>query len=105
SKESGNYTLPDVVPGTYSVTAVKQGFKQQTQENINVLTNTTERADLVLAIGNLTETVTVTEAPPVLQTDRADISTSISATQVANLPLSSGNSFQSLLNTVPGMAP
>ena len=105
SNESGNYTLPDVVPGTYSVTAAKQGFKQQSQENITVLQNTTERTDLVLTIGNVTETVTVTTAPPVLQTDRADISTSISAAQVSNLPLSSGNSFQSLLNTVPGMAP
>jgi hypothetical protein len=105
SNESGNYTLPDMVPGTYSVTAVKQGFKQVTRENITVLTNSTERADMDLTVGNITETVLVTEAPPVLQTDRADISTSISSTQIANLPLSSGNSFQSLLNTVPGMAP
>jgi hypothetical protein len=105
SNESGNYTMPDMVPGTYSVTAVKQGFKQETRENITVLTNTTERADLALAVGSMTETVEVTTAPPMLQTDRADISTSISATQIADLPLSSGNSFQSLLNTVPGMAP
>ena len=40
-----------------------------------------------------------------LQTDRADISTNIEQHQIADLPLSSGNSFQSLLNTVPGMAP
>src|SRR6202021_1886627 len=36
---------------------------------------------------------------------RADISTNLEQRQIANLPLSSGNSFQSLLNTVPGMAP
>ena len=105
TNESGNYTMPNLVPGTYSVTAVKQGFKQETHENITVLTNTTERVDLGLAVGSTTETVEVTTAPPVLQTDRADISTSISATQIADLPLSSGNSFQSLLNVVPGMAP
>jgi hypothetical protein len=47
----------------------------------------------------------VTTAPPELQTDRADISSTIESNQIGNLPLSSGNSFQSLLNTVPGMAP
>ena len=60
---------------------------------------------MTLAPGSATETVTVTAAPPLLQTDRADISTTIEQHQIGNLPLSSGNSFQSLLNTVPGMAP
>jgi hypothetical protein len=45
---------------------------------------------------NVTVEVTVTTAPPQLQTDRADISTTIEAKQIADLPLSSGNSFQSL---------
>jgi hypothetical protein len=49
--------------------------------------------------------VEVTTAPPELQTDRADISSTIDQGTIGSLPLSSGNSFQSLLNTVPGMAP
>ena len=76
-----------------------------TRENIIVLTNSTERVDIDLTVGSTTETVEVTAAPPQLQTDRADISTAITSTQIADLPLASGNSFQSLLNTVPGMAP
>ncbi|SFS07020.1 Carboxypeptidase regulatory-like domain-containing protein [Granulicella pectinivorans] len=105
TNESGNYTEPNLPPGTYSVTVTANGFKKQTQENVSLLTNTTDRIDLTLATGSTTETVTVSAAPPLLQTDRADISTNIEQRQIADLPLSSGNSFQSLLQTVPGMAP
>ena len=105
TNESGNFTEPDLPPGTYSVTVVAKGFKKETKENIALLTDTTSRVDVALVTGAMTETVTVTTAPPQLQTDRADISTQIESRQIADLPLSSGNSFQSLLNTVPGMAP
>src|SRR5580698_7567235 len=105
TNESGNFTEPNLPSGTYTVTVTAPGFKKETRENIDVITNTTSRVDVTLAAGSASETVTVTAAPPLLQTDRADISTNLEQRQIANLPLSSGNSFQSLLNTVPGMAP
>jgi hypothetical protein len=81
------------------------GFKKEIRQNITLNTNTTVRVDVSLAPGNSSETIEVTTAPPALQTDRADISTTLEQSQISELPLSSGNSFQSLLNTVPGMAP
>jgi Carboxypeptidase regulatory-like domain len=105
TNESGNFIEPDLPSGTYTVTVAAPGFKKETRENIVLLTNTTERVDVSLITGSASETVTVSAAPPLLQTDRADISTNLESRQIANLPLSSGNSFQSLLNTVPGMAP
>ena len=102
---SGDYTEPDLPSGTYAVMVVAQGFKRETRENIALATNTTMRVDVTLSPGSATETVEVTTAPPELQTDRADISSTIEQGQIGSLPLSSGNSFQSLLNTVPGMAP
>lgn len=105
TNESGNFTQPDLPPGTYSVVITATGFKKQTYENISVLTNSTQRVDASLVTGSVSEEITVTTVPPPLQTDRADISTTIESHQISNLPLSSGNSFQSLLNTVPGMAP
>jgi hypothetical protein len=102
---SGDYTEPDLPSGTYSVTVVAQGFKKETRQNIALATNNTTRVDITLSPGSATETVEVTTAPPELQTDRADISSTIEQGQIGSLPLSSGNSFQSLLNTVPGMAP
>src|SRR6195952_5748696 len=105
TNDSGNYTEPNLPSGTYSVVITSAGFKKQTYQSVAVETNTTQRIDAALAAGSATETVEVTTAPPQLQTDRADISTTIEAKQIANLTLSSGNSFQALLNTVPGMAP
>src|SRR6202167_6566594 len=105
TNESGNFTQPDLPSGTYTVTVAAPGFKKETRENIALLTNTTARVDVSLTTGSASETVTVKSAPPLLQTDRADISTNLEQRQIANLPLSSGNSFQSLLNVVPGMAP
>jgi Carboxypeptidase regulatory-like domain len=105
TNESGNFTFPDMPPGIYSVTTEAKGFKKETHQNIDLPTNTSTRVDFSLATGSMSETVEVTTAPPLLQTDRADISTNIEQRQIADLPLSSGNSFQSLLNTVPGMAP
>jgi hypothetical protein len=102
TNESGNFTEPDLPSGTYTLTVVAPGFKRETRENISVITNTTARVDVTLAAGSASETITVTAAPPLLQTDRADISTNIEQQKIANLPLTSGNSFQSLLNTVPG---
>jgi Carboxypeptidase regulatory-like domain/TonB dependent receptor len=105
TNESGNFTFPDMPPGTYSVTAEAKGFKKETHQNIDLLTNTTTRVDVAMVTGSVSEEVLVTTAPALLQTDRADISTTLEQHQIANLPLSSGNSFQSLLNTVPGMSP
>ena len=105
TNESGNYSFPDLPPGTYSVTVVAQGFKKDTHQNIAILTNSTQRVDVDLVGGAVTESILVTTAPPLLQTDRADISTKIEQQQVADLPLSTNRNFQSLLNLVPGTAP
>jgi len=105
TNESGNYTFPDMRPGPYRVTVESAGFKKALQENIVLVSNSSIRVDFELQTGNVTETVQVTAAPPLLQTDRADISTKIDAANVMALPLTTGRNFQSLLNLVPGTSP
>jgi hypothetical protein len=105
TNESGNFTEPNLPPGTYTLTITAPSFKKEVRDNVVIDTNTTTRIDIAMAVGSTNETVTVSATPALLQTDRADISTNIEQRQIADLPLTSGNSFQSLLNTVPGMAP
>lgn len=102
---SGNYTFPDIPEGNYSVTVEASGFKREIQQNVSVAVNTSARVDLQLHPGDLNQSIEVTSVTPPLQTDRADISSSVSIVQIANLPLSDNRNFQSLLNLVPGTTP
>lgn len=105
ANSSGNYSFPDLQPGTYSVTVERQGFQRETRTTVDVVVNTTTRVDFDLKPGSVTDTVTVTDAPTLLQTDRADVTTKIEQDRVENLPLSVNRNFQSLLNLVPGTTP
>jgi hypothetical protein len=105
TNDTGNYTIPSLPPGRYSVAVAAQGFKKQTHENIDILLNATTRVDVTVVPGSVNEEVLVTTIPPLLQTDRADISTKLERQQLANLPMGTNRNFQSLLNLVPGTAP
>ncbi len=64
TNESGNFTFPDLAPGTYAVTVQSQGFKKETRDNVDVVVNTTTRVDLVLQPGSVSESVIVTALRP-----------------------------------------
>jgi len=105
TNEAGNYTIPNVPPGSYSITVTAAGFKKETHQNIDVLINSSTRVDFAIVPGSVSEEVMVTTAPPLLQTDRADISTKLETQQLQNLPMGTNRNFQSLLNLVPGSTP
>ena len=102
SNESGNYVVPDLPPGTYTVTAELPGFKRASRPAIDVVVNTSLRVDLELQPGNISETVTVEVETPILQTERADTGRKIEAVLTENIPLGTNRNFQNLLNIVPG---
>src|SRR5882762_8147072 len=66
TNESGNYSFPDLPPGTYTVTAEQTGFKKVSRAGVDVIVNTTQRVDLVLQPGNISETITVEAETPIL---------------------------------------
>ena len=106
TNESGNFVFSDVPPGNYFVTVEMAGFKKEQRRNISLLVNTTQRVDIQLQPGNVTETVEVTAAPPELQTDSADTGTKVDSVAVSELPvLVSNRNYQALLALVPGTAP
>ena len=105
TNESGNFTFPDLAPGRYSVTVELAGFKKEVRKGVEVVVNMNSRVNLQLQPGNITESVEVTAAAPLLQTDRADVGRSIETAAMANLPMGASRNFQTLLNLVPGTAP
>lgn len=104
TNESGNFSFANVPQGRYSVSIEQTGFRKMTQENVIVTINSTVRADFQLQPGQVSEQVTVTDAPPELQTDRTDTGRKIESRQVSELPLTQNRNFQGLVNLVPGAA-
>jgi hypothetical protein len=102
---SGNYTFPDMPPGAYEVTVEAPGFKKEQRKDITVLVDTNTRVDVQLQPGSVNETIEVTGAPPLLQTDSASTGEKLDTTLVEQTPLGNNRNFQSLLNLVPGTAP
>jgi hypothetical protein len=102
TNESGNYVFPDLPPGTYRVVAEQQGFKRESRAGIDLVVNSTERVDLVLQPGNMSETITVEAETPILQTERADTGRKLDTVLTENIPLGTNRNFQNLLNIVPG---
>lgn len=102
TNDSGNYVFPDVPPGLYTVSVELQGFKRSSRPGVELTINSSPRVDLVLQPGNVSESIEVTAETPLLQTDRADTGTQMTAVQTANLPLGTGRNYQNLLNLVPG---
>jgi hypothetical protein len=102
TNDSGNYVVPDLPPGTYSVTAELSGFKRASRTSVDVIVNTTQRVDLILQPGNVSETITVEAETSLLQTERADTGRKIETVLTENLPLGTNRNYQNLLNIVPG---
>jgi hypothetical protein len=100
--DAGNYDFPTIPAGAYEVKVAKEGFSPQAQEGIVVAANDTMRVDITLHLGAVTESVTVSAAVALLQTDRAEVRGDVSSAQLSNLPMSIGRNYQSLFATIPG---
>ncbi len=104
TNESGNFSFPDLPPGTYTVSVEQTGFKKTSRTNVDVLVNSSVRVDLTLQPGNVSESIDVTAEVPMLQTDRSDTGRKIETKTIEDLPLGGSHNFQNLSILVPGAA-
>ncbi|WP_420236125.1 carboxypeptidase regulatory-like domain-containing protein [Telmatobacter bradus] len=107
TSEVGKYLFTNLLPGTYKVTVAASGFQSAGQAGLILQANATVRADLQLQVGTASEQITVTTAPPELQTDSSDVNYNLSEEQMTELPTTSstGRNFESLYRLVPGSTP
>jgi hypothetical protein len=99
---SGNYFVPGLLPGTYTVVCEHAGFKKITAGPVPVNVNQTVRVDLTLPVGDTVETVSVTEYASLVQTDNTTIGQVVTTRQLSELPLN-GRDFRSLLRLNTGV--
>ncbi len=88
SNDSGAYTIQPLQAGNYNVEVVAKGFQRLLQENVTVDNASMLGLPLKLTIGGQNETVTVTDAPPQLDTTDATLGGTIENELYSNLPLS-----------------
>ena len=102
--QSGAYTAPFLVPGTYEVHVALQGFKAWVRAGIVLQVNDRLRIDASLEVGGLEETTTVVAESPVVRMDSSEVGTVIEEKAVKELPLN-GRNFAALVYLVPGITP
>jgi hypothetical protein len=109
TSSAGVYQISPLIIGTYSVTVSVSGFSKFTQENIVLNENQTFGLNPVLKVGSQSDIVTVTEAPPQLNTANATLGDTISSSEFAALPLLMAGNQQrditSFSNLLPGAQP
>jgi hypothetical protein len=88
--DTGNYTLPSLPAGIYTLSVEVKGFKKFVQENIEVQVSITNRVDVSLQVGATSDTVTITAEAAQLKTESAEQSTVIETNTINALPLNFG---------------
>ena len=97
---SGEYNAPNLPPGVYRIEVAAPGFKRFVQQNVTVSAGSTVRIDVLLQVGQVSESVEVTSTASSIQTDNAKVSTVVQNKLVDELPLVVGGAMRSPFNLV-----
>lgn len=98
---SGAYDAPNLTPSTYTVRGEAKGFKAFLRENVLLETGGEVKVDVQLQPGEVTQTVTVTEALPLVETSNAELGGTLQSDIVNQLPMN-GRNFMNLIQLRPG---
>jgi hypothetical protein len=100
--EAGAYNAPTLIPGTYTVRVEAKGFKKIERQNIVLEVGKEVRVDLTVQPGEQSQTITVTEAIPLIETTNATLGGTLDNTDINDMPLN-GRNYQNLLALRPGV--
>src|SRR5262245_12718986 len=104
SDQLGNFLVPDLAPGTYSLTASAPGFKQFVQTKLVLNVDQRPQIRIPLQIGDTRESITVQAEAALLESTHANIGGVIETVNAEQLPLN-GRQFLPLALLLPGVAP
>src|SRR6266849_5016006 len=98
----GEYNAPTLIPGTYTVSVDATGFKRVDRQNVVLVVGQEVRVDVTIQPGEQTQTITVTEAIPLVETTNATLGGTLNNTDINDMPLN-GRNYQNLLSLRPGI--
>ncbi len=99
----GNYQVPFLLPGDYSVSAEHAGFKRLERTGIRVTTASDVTVDLNLEIGSTSETLTVKAEPPLLNTTGSDLGQTVSTAVIRDVGASFFRNPANFVRLAPGV--
>ena len=100
--DAGIYNAPNLTAGNYTVRAEAKGFKKLERQNVVLEVGKEVRIDLTVQPGAQEQTVTVTEAVPLVETTNASMGGTLENADIIDLPLN-GRDYQNLLSLRPGV--
>lgn len=100
SNADGSYRFSALLPGMYSVTVTSTGFNSASRQ-LEAKVGQVTTGDFQLALGASSQTVTVTEQSPLLQTDSGNLTSTIGQSQAENIP-NPGNDLTYMAQIAPG---
>lgn len=102
--ELGNYSASSLAPGVYTITVRLAGFQETRVAGVELAVGRTVRTNVILAVGDVAQSLSVTASAPLLDAETSSIGTAINNRDVVALPLN-GRSYTDLLLLVPGAVP
>jgi hypothetical protein len=103
TNDHGNYVFTNAPIGEYELTVERQGFKKAVQQNVRLDADTTATVNITLQLGTTQEAVTVSAAPPAIQTESGEMSNLVNGAQISELSLN-GRNFAQFLTLGSGVA-
>ena len=103
SDETGYYRLINLPPGEYSVTAELQGFRNYQRAGIVLRGGVNFQVDIILEIGALAETITVTGDSPMLEVSKPGNILNIDGEFQKQMPLAARKNWTDFLEQTPGV--
>jgi hypothetical protein len=101
TNETGLYTIKELPVGTYRITAEAKGFKTSVNANVALNAGTISRVDFRMELGQAREVVEVTGEAAAVNTEDSKLASTVTSTQIANLPLNGRNVYD-LMQMAPG---
>jgi len=92
----GAYYIPYLAPGTYRLTVESTGFKKSVSDGVIVSSGEVPRIDVKLEVGAIAETVTVTAASPLLQTETSSSDLTLPGDEITKMPINEKRTGQLL---------
>ncbi len=101
TNEHGAYAAPLLLPGSYQVNAEHQGFKKFTRRGLTLSINDSLQIDVKLELGDVAQTIDVTDSAPLLETSSGTMGVLIGTKELTELPIAHGNPY-ALIALAPG---